>query len=181
MSDTSVKSNLEEAFKNSDWSTVCAALMPHFNDYLARHSKNIFECETVHDFENVRTLPALYDDNQGIRKQVTVPMTEFTKEIDKIVDKGSTALEDIRQATTDANTATDNASKATIEAKGAADSAKEITGSLQDLEEKLSRNLFAIEFDDETGDLNAIVGTNSSIISATTDEDGNVVIEQEII
>ena len=37
------KSNIEESFKNSDWCSICAALMPHFNDYLARRSKNIFE------------------------------------------------------------------------------------------------------------------------------------------
>lgn len=47
MSDASINSNLEEAFKNSDWSTICAALMPRFNDYLARRSKNVFECEQV--------------------------------------------------------------------------------------------------------------------------------------
>ena len=52
--------------------------------------------------------------------------------------------------------------------------------SLQQLDQKLNRNLLAIEFDDETGDLNAIIGQDSIISSVSTDEDGNVIIEQEI-
>lgn len=53
--------------------------------------------------------------------------------------------------------------------------------SLKQLDKKLNRNLLAIEFDDETGDLNAIIGQDSTISSVSTDEDGNVIIEQEII
>lgn len=53
--------------------------------------------------------------------------------------------------------------------------------SLQQLDQKLNRNLLAIEFDDETGELNAIIGQDSTISSVSTDEDGNVIIEQEII
>ena len=53
--------------------------------------------------------------------------------------------------------------------------------SLQQLDQKLNRNLLAIEFDDETGDLNAIIGQDSTISSVSTDEDGNVIIEQEIL
>lgn len=53
--------------------------------------------------------------------------------------------------------------------------------SLQKLDQKLNRNLLAIEFDDETGDLNAIIGQDSTISSVSTDEDGNVIIEQEIL
>lgn len=43
------------------------------------------------------------------------------------------------------------------------------------------KSLIAIEFDDKTGDLNAIIGQDSTVSSAYTDEDGNVIIEQEII
>lgn len=50
-----------------------------------------------------------------------------------------------------------------------------------ELDKKLNRNLLAIEFDDETGDLNAIIGQDSTISSVSTDEDGNVIIEQNII
>lgn len=53
--------------------------------------------------------------------------------------------------------------------------------SLQQLDQKLNRNLLAIEFDDDTGELNAIIGQDSTISSVSTDEDGNVIIEQNII
>lgn len=53
--------------------------------------------------------------------------------------------------------------------------------SLQQLDQKLNRNLLAIEFDDDTGELNAILGQDTTIRSVETDEDGNVIIEQEII
>lgn len=53
--------------------------------------------------------------------------------------------------------------------------------SLQQLDQKLNRNLLAIEFDDDTGELNAILGQDTTIKSVETDEDGNVIIEQEII
>lgn len=56
-----------------------------------------------------------------------------------------------------------------------------VDNSMQDLDKKLNRNLLAIEFDDETGDLNAIIGQDSTISSVSTDEDGNVIIEQNII
>lgn len=57
----------------------------------------------------------------------------------------------------------------------------DINDKLSDLDKKLNRNLLAIEFDDETGDLNAIIGQDSTISSVSTDEDGNVIIEQNII
>ena len=50
-----------------------------------------------------------------------------------------------------------------------------------ELDKKLNRNLLAIEFDDSTGELNAILGQDTTIRSVETDEDGNVIIEQEII
>lgn len=59
--------------------------------------------------------------------------------------------------------------------------AEEVNNSMQELAKKLNRNLLAIEFDDETGDLNAIIGQDSTISSVSTDEDGNVIIEQNII
>ena len=51
----------------------------------------------------------------------------------------------------------------------------------EELDKKLNRNLLAIEFDDSTGELNAILGQDTTIKSVETDEDGNVIIEQEII
>lgn len=58
--------------------------------------------------------------------------------------------------------------------------AEDVNNSMQQLDKKLNRNLLAIEFDDETGDLNAILGQDTTIKSVSTDEDGNVIIEQEI-
>lgn len=59
--------------------------------------------------------------------------------------------------------------------------AEDVNNSMQKLDQKLNRNLLAIEFDDDTGDLNAIIGQDSTISSVSTDEDGNVIIEQVII
>lgn len=112
MSNTSINSNLEEAFKNSDWSAICAALMPHFNDYLARRSKNVFECEQVNSLEHVFTVPALYDDQAGTRKQVIVPMKVFTRDIDAELEKAKKVTEAANTATEKANTAAANADKA---------------------------------------------------------------------
>lgn len=112
MSDVSINSNLEEAFKNSDWSTICAALMPHFNDYLARRSKNVFECEQVNNLDHVFTVPALYDDLAGTRKQVIVPMKVFTRDIDAELEKAKKVTEAANTATEKANTAAANADKA---------------------------------------------------------------------
>jgi hypothetical protein len=112
MSNTSINSNLEEAFKNSDWSAICAALMPHFNDYLARRSKNVFECEQVNTLDHVSTVPALYDDQAGVRKQVIVPMKVFTRDIDAELEKSQKVTEAANTATEKANTAAANADKA---------------------------------------------------------------------
>ena len=74
------------------------------------------------------------------------------------------------------------ADKAAVDAELAKKAnAEEVNNSMQELDKKLNRNLLAIEFDDETGDLNAIIGQDSTISSVSTDEDGNVIIEQNII
>lgn len=112
MSGTTNNSNLEEAFKNSDWSAICAALMPHFNDYLARRSKNVFECEQVNTLDHVSTVPALYDDQAGVRKQVIVPMKVFTRDVDAELEKAKKATTAANNAADKANTAATNADKA---------------------------------------------------------------------
>lgn len=112
MSDASINSNLEEAFKNSDWSTICAALMPRFNDYLARRSKNVFECEQVNTLDHVFTVPALYDDLAGTRKQVIVPMKVFTRDIDAELAEAKKATAAANTAAETANTAAANADRA---------------------------------------------------------------------
>lgn len=57
---------------------------------------------------------------------------------------------------------------------------KNVQAAIDELDKKLNRNLLAIEFDDSTGELNAILGQDTTIKSVETDEDGNVIIEQEI-
>ena len=74
------------------------------------------------------------------------------------------------------------ADKAAVDAElGKKANAEDVNNSMQKLDKKLNRNLLAIEFDDETGDLNAIIGQDSTISSVSTDDDGNVIIEQEIL
>lgn len=75
---------------------------------------------------------------------------------------------------------TEEAARVNVEL-GKKANAEEVNNSMQELDKKLNRNLLAIEFDDETGELNAIIGQDSTISSVSTDEDGNVIIEQEII
>ena len=121
------KSNIEESFKNSDWSSICAELMPHFNDYLARHSKNVFECEQVNNLDHVFTVPALYDDMAGVRKQVIVPMKIFTRGVDAAVEDVKTATDNANTAAIKATTAATNADKATAAANTATAAANTAT------------------------------------------------------
>ena len=105
MSDVKVGTSIEDAIKNSDWSSVSIALWPHIVEQMKLHSKNIYECEMVYDLDHINTVPALYDDNKGTRKQVIVPMKVFTKDLDA-------ELVEAKKATTAANTAASNADKA---------------------------------------------------------------------
>lgn len=113
--DTSINANLEEAFKTSDWSSICAALLPHFNDYLARRSKNVFECERVASLDHIATVPALYDDQAGTRKQVIVPMKVFTQEIDAQLIEAVKATNAANNAANSANAAAKKATDATAD------------------------------------------------------------------
>lgn len=57
---------------------------------------------------------------------------------------------------------------------------KENKDAITQLDKKVDRNLLAIEYDDDSGNLYAILGTDTTIKNASTDDDGNVIIEQEI-
>ena len=106
------KSNIEEAFKSTSWSSLSAEFAPHFFEYLKNHSKNVYECERVQSLEYVTTVPALYDDNKGTRKQVIVPMKVFTRDIDAELEKAKEVTTAAQKATDKANTAATNADKA---------------------------------------------------------------------
>ena len=112
MSDAKVGTNIEDAIKNSDWSSVSIALWPHIVEQMKLHSKNIFECEMVYDLDHINTVPALYDDNKGTRKQVIVPMKVFTRDIDAELEKAKEVTTAAQKATERANTAATNADKA---------------------------------------------------------------------
>lgn len=112
MSDAKVGTSIEDAIKNSDWSSVSIALWPHIVQQMKLHSKNIFECEMVYDLDHINTVPALYDDNKGTRKQVIVPMKVFTRDIDAELEKAKEVTTAAQKATDKANTAATNADKA---------------------------------------------------------------------
>lgn len=112
MSDVKVGTSIEDAIKNSDWSSVSIALWPHIVEQMKLHSKNIFECEMVYDLDHINTVPALYDDNKGTRKQVIVPMKVFTKDLDAELVEAKKATTAAFLAAATANTAASNADKA---------------------------------------------------------------------
>lgn len=112
MSDVKVGTSIEDAIKNSDWSSVSIALWPHIVEQMKLHSKNIFECEMVYNLDHINTVPALYDDNKGTRKQVIVPMKVFTRDIDAELEKAKEVTTAAQKATDKANTAATNADKA---------------------------------------------------------------------
>nr|DAU15434.1 MAG TPA: hypothetical protein [Caudoviricetes sp.] len=112
MSEAKVGTSIEDAIKNSDWSSVSIALWPHIVEQMKLHSKNIFECEMVYDLAHINTVPALYDDNNGTRKQVIVPMKVFTRDIDAELEKAKEVTTAAQKATDKANTAANNADKA---------------------------------------------------------------------
>lgn len=112
MSDVKVGTSIEDAIKNSDWSSVSIALWPHIVEQMKLHSKNIFECEMVYDLDHINTVPALYDDNNGTRKQVIVPMKVFTRDVDAELEKAKEVTTAAQKATERANTAATNADKA---------------------------------------------------------------------
>lgn len=66
---------------NEELEALCAALLPKFNEYLMRHSKNIFSCELATSLDGIKTMPALYD-LDGVQKQVIAPLSLLTKDVD---------------------------------------------------------------------------------------------------
>ena len=115
-------------------------------------------------------------DKKANTADVDTKFTEEKKRVDDELAKKANA-EDVEQSFLEQTTK--NTEQDAEIAKKA--NAEDVNNSIQKLDQKLNRNLLAIEFDDETGDLNAIIGQDSTISSVSTDEDGNVIIEQEIL
>lgn len=117
---------------------------------------------------------------EGLAKKADVAdvdskFTEEAARVDAELDKKANA-KDVEQSFSE-QTAKNTEQDAEIAKKA---NAEDVNNSMQELDKKLNRNLLAIEFDDDTGELNAILGQDTTIKSVETDEDGNVIIEQEI-
>ena len=102
---------------NEEFEALSARLMPKFSEYLARNSKNIFDCELAQSLEGITSMPTLYSLN-GVRKQVIVPLQLFTADLDKQLAAADTAVSKANAAVETANQAS---ATATAAAKTAAD------------------------------------------------------------
>lgn len=89
---------------NEEFEALCAALLPKFNEYMMRHSKNIFSCELATSLDGIKTMPALYD-LDGVQKQVIAPLSLLTKDVD-------IEIEELKKATAAANAAAGKANDA---------------------------------------------------------------------
>ncbi len=87
-----------EIENNTEFEALCARLLPKFNEYLARRSKNIFACELATSLDGINSLPALYDSG-GVRKQVITPLKLISKIADEAAEKADTATKNAEEAT----------------------------------------------------------------------------------
>lgn len=99
---------------NEELEALCAALLPKFNEYLMRHSKNIFSCELATSLEGIKTMPALYDLN-GVQKQVIAPLSLLTKDVDAEIAASKKATNEAATAAAKANDAAAGVTKATTD------------------------------------------------------------------
>ena len=99
---------------NEEFEALCAALLPKFNEYLMRHSKNIFSCELATSLDGIKTMPALYDLN-GVQKQVIAPLSLLTKNVDVEIAAAKKATTEANTAAAKANDAAASVTKATAD------------------------------------------------------------------
>lgn len=99
---------------NEEFEALCAALLPKFNEYLMRHSKNIFSCELATSLEGIKTMPALYDLN-GVQKQVIAPLSLLTKDVDAEIAASKKATKEAITAAAKGNDAAASVTKATTD------------------------------------------------------------------
>lgn len=97
---------------NEEFEALCAALLPKFNEYLMRHSKNIFSCELATSLEGIKTMPALYS-KDGVQKQVIAPLSLLTKNVDVEIAAAKKATTEANTAAAKANDAAASVTKAT--------------------------------------------------------------------
>ena len=99
---------------NEEFEALCAALLPKFNEYLMRHSKNIFSCELATSLDGIKTMPALYD-LDGVQKQVIAPLALLTKDVDIEIEEVKKATDAAKEAAGKANDAAASVTKATTD------------------------------------------------------------------
>ena len=99
---------------DTDIEALCARLLPKFNEYLQRHSKNIFSCELATSLDGISTMPALYS-KDGVQKQVIAPLSLLTKDVDIRIEEAKQATEEANTAAGKANDAAASVNKATTD------------------------------------------------------------------
>ena len=122
---------------NQEFEALCARLLPKFNEYLQRHSKNIFSCELATSLDGISSMPALYS-KDGVQKQVIAPLQLLTKDVDVKIEEAQEATDAANKAADYAKTTADKAAndaKATADAaaKRANDAADCVTSTTLDL------------------------------------------------
>lgn len=140
------------------------AVAPYFYKYLASQSKNIFDCEVATNIENIKTMPALYDDGNGVRKQVVAPLQLLTKDVDAQIAAAKDAASKATASSQKADTAADSANAA---AKKVTDAITDITQEKQAaLDAAASANSEAAKA--KTVTINATSATDSATAAATS-------------
>lgn len=99
---------------DTEFEALCARLLPKFNEYLQRHSKNIFFCELATSLDGISTMPALYS-KDGVQKQVIAPLSLLTKDVDIRIEEAKQATEEANTAAGKANDAAASVNKATTD------------------------------------------------------------------
>lgn len=99
---------------DTEFEALCARLLPKFNEYLQRHSKNIFSCELATSLDGISTMPALYS-KDGVQKQVIAPLSLLTKYVDIRIEEAKQATEEANTAAGKANDAAASVNKATTD------------------------------------------------------------------
>lgn len=99
---------------NQEFEALCARLLPKFNEYLQRHSKNIFSCELATSLDGISSMPALYS-KDGVQKQVIAPLSLLTKDVDVKIEEAKQATEAANTAAGKANDAAASVTQATLD------------------------------------------------------------------
>lgn len=99
---------------DTEFEALCARLLPKFNEYLQRHSKNIFSCELATSLDGISTMPALYS-KDGVQKQVIAPLSLLNKDVDIRIEEAKQATEEANTAAGKANDAAASVNKATTD------------------------------------------------------------------